>query len=116
MLKKPLEDQKDRVIDTLPNIDLAVEAITTGRLSYREAELEYGVPRTTLSHRVHGLHSGPIGQPYKLPEAIEQELAVLIHSYCRKGNVLETSFFCELARKHVARVRYGIKFEAHRDW
>ena len=94
----------------------AVEKVQVGALTYRDASSLHKVPVTTIHDRVNGKHTKAVGRPYGLSQETEIELASLIRTYCAKGNVLERSFFCEIARNHVARIHPDINFQAHSDW
>ena len=98
------------------DLNNAVAEVQSGKLSLRKAATLYKVPTTTLHHRLHGQHNLPVGRPYTLPEDTEEELASLIRSYCSKGNVLEQTFFCSIARDYVSRVHPGTSFQAHHQW
>ena len=128
---KPSRDEQRRIKDaekaakrpkrprhrySTDDIEAAVEAIKSGSLSFRQAERQFGIPKTTLNWRVRNKHSGPIGPPYALSEVLEQELGNLIRLYCRKGNVLDSAFFCKLAKEHVQRTDPNANFLAHKDW
>ena len=97
-------------------MQLAIEDCRLKKKSFKEASRFYQVPYSTLRDKVHGNHSKATGRPYLVPECIEDDLALLVRNYCAKGNVLEQTFFCQIAREHVQRMEPGLTFQAHSDW
>jgi len=100
------------------DLHAAVEAYQSKRMTLNQASSVYGVPRTTLHDKANNLHPKANGRPFLLPEVVENDLAALIRTFCGKGNVLEESYFVEIAQRYVSghQACAEISFQAHRDW
>ena len=100
------------------NMAAAVEAIQKKQMSVRAAADYYNVPASTAGKKANGVGCGVIGSPYVLSEAVEQELADMIRSYCSSGNVMEKEFFKEIVKKYARLLPSARKkeFKCSEEW
>ena len=61
-------------------MEAALEACFNG-MSLTSAAKQFGVPKTTLYHRLNGKHSGKVGSPNILPPEIEKRLVVMLNFF-----------------------------------
>ena len=80
-------------------LEKAVKAVKTGKLSIREAEERFGIPRSTINRKARDLNPGPIGAPPILSDDEEKFIAEGIVK-CAEWGVPLTTFDVRLIVKN----------------
>lgn len=93
------------------NVQAAITAIQEG-MSRREAEMEFGVPKTTLGRRLKGPSNKP-GRPPVLTAEEETIIVDRIQIMCQWGFPLDGSDLRQLVKNYLD--RKGVKVERFQD-
>lgn len=59
------------------NLELALESVIDGRLSFGQAAIRYSVPKTTIFRKYRGMNSDRLGKPPVFGKTEEKKLLML---------------------------------------